>query len=522
MPRGKWLLIAGVTAAAVISFFALGVPLGLDLKGGIQLEIRVQTEDAVRAELEDAVSRLRLSLDSKKIGYQTVEPVIDADAGLHRLVVRGVKDEDQDRARKVLDATLREFARSVAGGDLVADIPANVLAGIRSTTVEHALTTIGERVNATGVAEPRIQRQGLGGERILIELPGVEDPEHVKRLIGRVALLQLKLVAAGPFPTRDAAIARYQGEAPDGQVPPSLELVEGSDEQGATVYYVVDRAPVISGRDLSRALPGRDDLGQPAVDFTLTAEAAKRFGEVTGKNVGRQLAIILDSNVKSAPVIRSRINDRGQIEGGFTQEEARDLSLVLRAGALPAKIQYLHESTIGPFLGRDSIRKGTFAGLAGLVLIVVAMLFYYRRSGINAVTALVLNAVLLFGALALLRATLTLPGIAGIILTLGMAVDANVLVFEAIREGLRLGVTPKRAIEDGFARALTTIVDSNLTTMLAAGALWMLGSGPVRGFGVTLLIGLLISMFTAYYVSKAMFETFVLSREWKPGQQLSI
>ena len=278
----------------------------------------------------------------------------------------------------------------------------------------------------------------------------------------------------------------------------------------------------MNGRDLRSASPQRDELNQPSVGFRLNPEGAKRFGDATGKNVGKQLAIVLDGRVKNAPVIRSKISDSGQISGGFTAQEAKDLALVLRAGALPAKIQYLQESSVGPTLGAESIRKGFVSGVAGLIGIVIIMVLYYRMSGINAVVALLFNAVYLFGALALLRATLTLPGIAGAILTLGMAVDANVLIFESIRENLRAGASPNRSIEDGFTKAFATIVDTHLTTILAALALWMLGSGPVRGFGVTLLIGLLISMFTAYFVSKTIFETFVLSRQWKPGETLSI
>lgn len=512
MHKWKWILIIGLTllSAAFALPLEKRIRLGLDLQGGIHLLVRVETDDAVKSELNGAANALRLKLDEKGVKYGSVVPVVDPTNNVYRVVLSGVSAEDTEKTRKIVESLLRDFKPDFGASEVRADMPSQRVAAVRESAVEQAKTTIEERVNATGVAEPLIQRQS--GEKILIQLPGVEDPEDIKRKLGTIAKLDLRIVEAGPMGSREEAVSAATK---------SGEVMEGTNEEADTVYYVVDRIPIVTGADLARAQMSQDEMNQPAVAFTLNPNGAKKFGEATAKNINRMLAIVLDDQVKSAATIRSRISDSGQISG-VSAEEARDIVFWLRSGSLPAKIKYLEERHVGPFLGADSIRKGVYSGLVGLALIIVSMVIYYKLSGLNAVVALLLNAVFLLGVIAGMHAILTLPGIAGFILTLGMAVDANVLIFESIRENVRNGVAPKRSIQEGFERAFSTIIDTHLTTMLAAGSLWMLGSGPVRGFGVTLFFGLVISLFTAYFVSKTIFETFVLSREWKPGETVSI
>jgi preprotein translocase subunit SecD len=333
----------------------------------------------------------------------------------------------------------------------------------------------------------------------VVQLPGVDDPERVKKLIKNTAFLEFRLVeyplGGGGVPTRAEIDAQHGGVLPD-----HLEVLTGT-------------VRVITGRDLKSARPGLGEFNQPVVNFYLTHEGGKLFAEATAANVGRGLAIVLDGKVVSAPNIRTRIGDSGIIEGSFTRQEVEDLSTVLRSGALPAGITYLEERTVGPALGQDSIEAGLKAGLIGLALVIVTMLVVYKGTGINAVVALILDIVILFGALAYFKATLTLPGIAGIVLTIGMAVDANVLVFERIREELRHGRTVKSAIEAGFGKALSSVMDANITTLIAALFLFQFGTGPIRGFAVTLSIGILASLFTAIFVSRWIFDLVLAGRK---------
>ncbi len=377
---------------------------------------------------------------------------------------------------------------------------------IEDQAVRQAVETVRNRVDALGVAEPFIGRQGT--DRILIQLPGVDDPGRVKEIIGTTGLLELKLVddKGGPYAKAEDATASYGGA-----IPSELVVVEGfsEDTEARTrtpVYYVLKRASVVTGRDLKNARVSRDKFNQPAVEFFLNAAGAVKFGDATGRNVGKHLAIVLDNRVQSAPVINSRIDSNGIIEGNFTQEKADALTLVLKSGALPAEMIILEERTVGPSLGLDSIRKGVLASIVGMFLVFVATIFYYHLAGVNAVVALILNAIILLGAMAWLNATLTLPGIAGFILTIGMAVDSNVLIFERIREEMDNGKAPRAAIDLGFKRAFGTIIDTHVTTISAAAFLFQFGTGPVRGFAVTLVIGLAASMFTAVFVSHLLFD----------------
>jgi preprotein translocase subunit SecD len=330
------------------------------------------------------------------------------------------------------------------------------------------------------------------------------------------ALLELKLVVDGPYPSREAALAQHGGV-----LPPDTELVPGTDEQSKTeVWYVLNRIAAVTGRDLSGAEPSHDQAGRPSVNFTLNRDGAERFGRVTGANINKLLAIVLDNRVYSAPVIHGQITDRGEITGSFTPEQAQDLALVLRSGALPASIKYLSEETVGPSLGADSIRHGVIASIVGLVAVMGFMLVYYRESGINADVALTLNLLILVAMMGYIGAVLTLPGIAGVILTVGMGVDSNVLIFERIREELRVGKAVGAAVAAGFEQAFRTIIDTHVTTVVSAAILFAFGTGPIRGFAVTLTIGLLANLFTSVFVSRVIFD-YVLSRREK-GEALSI
>jgi len=516
-------MILVLVAAAAWSAWPLEekISLGLDLRGGMHLVLAVEVEDALRAETEKAMQRVvDLGLDAGITDLRgerlsdTSFRVSGFAAGEPALIDDDLTAEHGDDWSRVFSGDTLRFEMSAGNADQ-----------IRNLSVQQALETIRNRVDAYGVAEPVIQRIGMGENRILVQLPGVEDPERVRELIKSTAFLELRLVAEG-FPqggadTEAAALAVYGGTLP--QDTELFEQLVQDETSGALLgrrYYVLEKRQVITGRDVRNARPGAGQFNEPVVLFQLTREGGQRFGEITGANEGRFLAIVLDGHVISAPRINDRITDSGQIEGGFTYQEAEDLSTKLRSGALPAGITYLEERTVGPSLGRDSIDQGLRAGIIGFGLVILTMLVVYKGAGINAILALVLNIIFLFGALAFLRATLTLPGIAGIILTIGMAVDANVLIFERIREELRVGRTVKSAVESGFGKALSSILDANITTLIAALFLFQFGTGPIRGFAVTLIVGIVASVFTAVVVSRWIFDL-ILSRRQRV-EKLSI
>jgi len=385
----------------------------------------------------------------------------------------------------------------------------------RLQAVDQALRTIENRVNALGVVEPVIQKRGGPGEHeIIVQFPGLDDPEYVKGIIGKAAVLELKLVQGqNSYPTREAALQQFGGV-----LPANLEVLESSKAEngGAKVFWVVNRVAGVTGRDLKSAGVSRDENGRPAVSFHLNAAGAQRFGKLTGDNVGRLLAIVLDTTVVSAPRLNSRITDNGIITGGgagFAPEEARDLALVLKSGALPASMTPLQEAVVGASLGADSIRHGIIASVVALLAVVGFVLVYYRASGINATVAMILNLVVLFGAMAYLGATLTLPGIAGVILTIGVGIDSNVLIFERIREELKAGKTAVSAVSTSFSRVFITLVDTHLAALISATFLFLAGEGPIKGFAVTLVIGLISNMFTAVFVSKTLFEIVLHKKE---------
>ena len=487
------------------------IRLGLDLKGGVHLVLRVNTDDALRLETTTTAEQLRDQLDKAGItvtGVSVLDPT--------RFQVTGVpptQDALFKQTAQMVDATYNR--ESGVGGNYTFTLKPNLVVQLRRDAVTQARQTIERRVNDLGVTEPLVAEQGSQGDQLLVQLPGVTDVPRAKEIIQSTAMLELKLVEQGPAPTREALL-----QASNGTVPPNLEVLPGVEsrrtERPETVYYLVRKVPVITGRDLRNARPSRDVNNAPDVDFTLTNEGARKFGKATGENIGRYLAIVLDGQIRSAPRIDGRITDQGQITGGFSTQEATDLALVLRSGALPASLTYLEERTIGPTLGADSIRSGVMASLVGLTLVVGFMLFYYRLTGINAIVALSFNLIILLGAMSYIGATMTLPGVAGFILTMGMGVDSNVLIFERIKEELSAQRGVRASIQAGFSRVFLTLLDTHSTSLISAAFLFQFGTGPIRGFATTLVFGLISNLFTSTFVSKTIFEL-VLSRRQVAG-----
>ncbi len=509
----KWKVVFILAVAAFFIWRAWPpeekISLGLDLKGGIHLRLEVQTEDAVRAETDIYLDRAKEVLTEEGIAFGSV---IRTETDTFE--ISGVQDASEESFRKVIEDNFGGWDVDYTDDGCSVKWKPLQRKDIEEGAVRAALETISRRVNEYGVAEPTIQREGMSGSRILIQLPGVEDPERVKALIKDTAFLEYKLLAGIPMGSEKDVIGQY----PDGKLPDDAVICK--DESGE-VYYPLKKSSVVTGRELKNAGVTQDRFGANAVSFTLDAEGTKKISKVSGDNVGERMAVVLDNVVITAPRIEDRLSSQSIITGSFTLEEAQDLSLKLRAGALPAGIKYLEERTVGPSLGIDSIRQGVSAAILGFVLVVIFMMFIYRISGINAVAALLLNCLIILGALATLGATLTLPGIAGYVLSIGMAVDANIIIFERIKEELRAGKTPRSAVDGGFAKALSAVVDSNLTTIIAAIFLFQFGTGPIKGFAVTLIIGIAANMFTALFVSKTIFQM-VLGRPGKRVVKISI
>src|SRR5580692_6187926 len=491
--------------------FTHQIKLGLDLQGGTHLILQVQVQEAIAQETDQTVDRLTTVMRSKNIRYDEVRRADDT-----HIIVRNIPSDQLSAFRDVIHEQYENvWELSPAPGQpasYMLTMRPGEIARIQETTMNQSLETIERRINALGLTEPTIQLHGRKDNEILVQLPGEGDPTRAKAVIQAGGQLELKLVEdPASYTSESDALVKHGGV-----LPPNTELVPGNSERrtasGAPEtgesWYLLSRAPVVTGRDLRSATENRNtnNPGQFEVNFTLSGDAAKRFGPFTEQNKGRQMAIVLDHRVYSAPVINGRIDDSGMIEGNFSQESAHDLALVLRAGALPASIKYLEERTVGPSLGADSIRHGVQASVLSLVVVMLFMLVYYRLSGGNAVLALILNLIILLAVLALFGAVLTLPGIAGVILTIGMGVDSNVLVFERIREELRHGKSPAAAVDAGFDKAFLTIIDTHVTTVVSAFFLFLFGTGPIRGFAITLTIGLIANVFTAIYVSKTIFQ----------------
>lgn len=492
------------------------VRLGLDLKGGSHLVLQVHVQEAVAAETSQAADRLKESLKKNNINYDQVE-VTDA---LH-ISVKGVPSERSGDFRDLLSERFSgtwDYA-SAAGNEWVLRMKPSLVAALEDDTVKQALETIDRRINELGLTEPDIREVGSAQHEILVQLPGVDDPARVKEIIQTTAMLEIKEVKdPQPYPSPESALVSHGGVLPEGTVILKSLDRDRAEPERAEQWYIVLRTPVITGRDLRSARVGQDENAQPEVDFTIKADGAQRFGRYTEANVGNSMAVVLDNKIYTVAVIQSRITDQGRITGRFSQERARDLALVLKAGALPASITYQEERTVGASLGADSIRRGLLSGIIGLSAVAGFMLFYYRGSGINAVLALVLNLVVVMAALAYFQAVLTLPGIAGLILLIGMAVDSNVLIFERIREELRGGKSVPASVKAGFEKAFLTIIDTHVTTVVACLFLFLFGTGSVRGFAFTLVIGLVANVFTAVFVSRTIFE-WLLSR---PARQASL
>jgi preprotein translocase subunit SecD len=503
-----------VVAIGLSAWFAfpLGqrINLGLDLQGGMHLVLEVEAEKAVDSTTDRLVAEVSEGLAKLAIpGLEVRKTAID------QLLIRV---PEAARADAVVEA-MKAFASLVPGGpkgatELTYRLEAQHVKRIMENAVEQALETIRNRIDQFGVAEPTIQRQGT--RNIVVQLPGIKDAERAIQLIGKTARLEFRLVD-----DQHSADEALKGRVPDGSEVLYERKLNRQTGEVSRLALLLKKQVLLTGDALTNAeVRIGSQFNEPYVSIEFDGEGARRFERITAENVGKRLAIVLDNTVYSAPVIRERISGgQAQITGSFTIEEARDLAIILRAGALPAPVRIEYESIVGPSLGQDSIRQGLTAGLIGSLIVVLFMLVYYRLSGVVANVALVLNILFLLAGLGYFHATLTLPGIAGIVLTLGMAVDANVLIFERIREEMRLGKPPRAAVDAGFARAWSAILDSNVTTLIAAAMLFQFGTGPIRGFAVTLSLGLLANLFSAVFVCKFIFDSVIAFR---PIQRLSI
>src|SRR3981189_3091451 len=495
------------------------IHLGLDLKGGTHLILQVQVNDAVNVDSDNAMARLKEDLRARKINYTEIskpDPVNHPDM----IVIKGVPPDQRSDLQTIVADRLPEYTvTSGAENSYTISMKAQSLADLKNRAVAQAIETIRNRVDQLGVSEPVIQEHGLGQYQILVQLPGVDDPARVIEIIQSTAMLEIKQSLGGPYSSQQQALQEHGGVLPpDAVLMPGRTI--GRTAEPGEVWYLISRASAVSGADLRTAESSRDENGQPAVRFVLTGEGGRRFYAFTSAHVGDNLAVVLDGKVQEVAVIKDAIRDNGVINGRFTEQQTRDLSMVLRSGALPAGIKYLEERTVGPSLGADSRRGGVRATIVGMVAVLVFMLIYYRGAGINADIALILNLIILLGFMGYFGAVLTLPGIAGVILTVGMGVDSNVLIFERIREELRNGKTPPSAVEQGFSHAWITIVDTHVTTIVSAAILFLFGTRPVKGFATTLVFGLAANLFTAVFVSRAIFD-WVLSRKQR-GEALSI
>ncbi|HQR38115.1 MAG TPA: protein translocase subunit SecD [Blastocatellia bacterium] len=527
--------------AALKTNMSNNIHLGLDLKGGIHLVMQVQAEEAVAAHVKSNGEQA-----TKLLGDKGIAPAGDPqiDTATHTIVV---KVADAGRANEASDELLKDYnANTIQGkgwsstvnGDTITLTLSNEEARrIRESAHTQAMNIVHNRIDQFGVAEPIVTPHGAKDDyQILLQLPGVDDPERVKKVLQAESNLELRMVVGDirsqVYPTKEAAMAAPGFNATDDEVlvySPRDTEAEQSTTPGAPPiqmpvrYAPIEKKVIVRGQDLRDAVAVPDQFNSTnyEITFTLKPAGAEKFGTWTEANIGKDLAIVLNGEVRSAPRIQGKISDRGQITGKFTKQDAEDLALTLRSGALPARIVYLEERTVGPSLGADSIRQGLISSVAGLTVVCLFLLFYYRFSGVNAIVALILNLILLLAAIAWTGATLTLPGIAGVILLIGMAVDSNVLIFERIREELRNGKVVRSAVDTGFGKAFTTIMDTHVTTIVSAIFLFVFGTGPIRGFAVTLIAGLLANLFTAVFVSRTMF-TWVLNRRGHPAETLSI
>jgi preprotein translocase subunit SecD len=506
--------IVGIPHGGLKESIARRINLGLDLKGGIHLVLEVHVNEAIASAVDrDAV---RLQTDLQAAGIPGVSAGRSDPAKPHTIMVSGIPSGKMSDARSVFNGVNYNTYDVSTGADGTATLTMKEAAvrDMANRTVETSIETIRERVDKLGVTEPVIQKYGLGDNQILVELPGLSDPGRVEDIIQSTAKLEIHAVVGGPFGTEQEAL-----QSTGGIVPADSVLMHGSaTAESPDQVWILKRVSEVEGTDFRDAQPSTDQNGRPNITFTLTTEAGDRFYKYTSEHSATSsspgsMAIVLDNKVREVASINSAIRDRGEIEGGFTKQQANDLSLMLRTGALPATISFLETRTVGPSLGAASIRQGIIAAVVGLLAVMAFMLVYYRGAGINACLALILNLVILLGFMGFAGSVLTLPGIAGVILTIGMGVDSNVLIFERIREELRAGKSATMAVQQGFAHAWTTILDTHVTTIVSALILFLFGTGPVRGFAVTLAFGLLANLFTAVYVSRVIFDAHLRNKE---------
>jgi preprotein translocase subunit SecD len=510
----------GLSGTALEEALGKRIHLGLDLSGGAHLILQVVVSEAVSAETQNTAAKIQQELKTANLTFAQIYPDPAKPQVIH---VEGTTQAQANTVRTTLDTKYsNEYDLTGGGADntFTLTLKPTAEAALKQQTVEQTIETIRERVDSLGVSEPVIQKYGLGDNQILVELPGIEDLDRVKAIINTTARLEIHAVVGGPYKDEAEATASLGATVPpeDVLLHGSGNLATGSDSDSV---YVLQRNYIVGGQDFRSADPGTDQTGRRNVRFTLTNAAGDKFYDYTSQNVGKSMAVVMGGQVREVANIQSPIRDSGEITGSFTPEEVTVLSKMLRTGALPASLNYIEDRLVGPSLGSDSIHQGITAAIVGVLVVMAFMLVYYRGSGINADLALVMNLVILLGVLGFWSgATLTLPGIAGVILTIGMGVDSNVLIFERIREEVRAGKGPSAAVEQGFAHAWVTIIDTHVTTIVSAAILFVFGSGPVRGFATTLTIGLAANLFTAVYVSRTIFDWHL--NKLKPGQAVSI
>lgn len=542
-PHGRRPHLKDLKPSGIKENLAQNIHLGLDLKGGSHLVMRVKTEEYLKRLTEDSATAAQNA--AKEAGFDAKEARAETTGGNYRV---SLQVADPSKTKEIREAVEKKvnigdrdgWSFSASGNTLTWSLTGTQQAALAKQATEQAYKIIESRINAVGVAEPTLQYHGgQNSHEILLQMPGIQDPEHVKQLLAGQSHLELVHVVSPPSPapaqtysTKEEAIASLNS---GGNIPSNKRVLPYTERAGSTgqdanpnvkpptKWVVVESPAIIDGAELrtATASQGRAGGDEYEIDFSLKKTGADKFGAWTGANLNEYMGVVLNDEVKSIAFIKGQIFDQGQITGRFTKQDADDLALTLRSGALPAPIGYQEERTVGPSLGADSIRSGVRASLLGLILVVAFMLVYYRGAGVNAVVALLLNMILMLAGLIMFGATLTLPGIAGIILTIGMAVDSNVLIFERIREEIRSGKTIPSAIEQGFGHAFVTIIDTHVTTIVSSLFLYAFGAGPIRGFAVTLVIGLLVNLFSAVYVSRTIFM-WLLSRKGRRVESLSI
>jgi preprotein translocase subunit SecD len=514
---------SGLSGKALTEAIGSRIHLGLDLKGGAHLILQVVVSEAVSAETDNTVTRIQQDLKAANLSFsQVFKPDPNKPEAIR---IEGTAAASSSAVRELLEGTKYSNEYDLSSGDNTWTLTMKPLVekALEEKTVQQAIEAIRDRVDALGVSEPDIKEYNLGANQILVDLPGVENESQIESIIQGTNRLEIHAVTGGPYKDEQEAIASQGGSIPADQELKSFSpvMAGGTTAEEAQSVYVLQRESIVAGNDFRSADPGTDsNTGQRNVRFTLTNEAGDRFYEYTSKNVGQRMAVVMNDQVREVATIESAIRDSGEIRGSFSPTEVAALSKLLRTGALPASLKQFEKRFVGASLGADSIKQGVTAAIVGLLVVMAFMLIYYRGSGINADLALILNLVILLGFMGVSSSTLTLPGIAGVILTIGMGVDSNVLIFERIREEVRAGKAAAAAVDQGFAHAWITIVDTHVTTIVSAAILFLFGTGPVRGFATTLTVGLVANLFTAVFVSRVIFDAHL--NKMKPGEAVSI